>query len=452
MVGSISGKDIKFMYYNSEEGSWVDLEDAITGETVIKTNEIGEAEIAVFASQSGNVKIKAILVEDPSVSAETALTITSPNWAILMFMVADNDLQEFAISDYEEAANNNEDVSIISILDTTDYEDYFVVLDEYGNWRAISLTEYTEGDINTGDPVWLKVGLSLLYSIESNYKGLILWDHGSAWMGDSNYITTKDIGGQLEVIGVDETSGDGLAISEVRLAVEEIMDSLQVDKLDFLGMDACLMSSIEVAYELKDVSKYFLASAFTEPGDGWDYNFLKDISQSTGPEELGKTIIDKYFDFYSGTQQNLSLVLWDMSYMSNLASAISSLGDRLLYLLDEDLKNRILSYYYGITHYGDEGKSYYLLTDIGDFVYMLKTYESDLELVNRAQNVEDWLYNAVVYGKISGNVYLTSYGLSIYFPTTPDEWNNFINDINKLLFYTDGIVSGWGYFLYEFVQ
>jgi hypothetical protein len=83
---------------------------------------------------------------------------------------------------------------------------------------------------------------------------------------------------------------------------------------------------------------------------------------------------------------------------------------------------------------------------------MLKTYESDLELVNRAQNVEDWLYNAVVYGKISGNVYLTSYGLSIYFPTTPDEWNNFINDINKLLFYTDGIVSGWGYFLYEFVQ
>lgn len=278
----------------------------------------------------------------------------------------------------------------------------------------------------------------------------IRWKDTASWC--RNTLVNEGLLSSNSPKGVWEITENGLAISEVRLAVEEIMDSLQVDKLDFLGMDACLMSSIEVAYELKDVSKYFLASAFTEPGDGWDYNFLKDISQSTGPEELGKTIIDKYFDFYSGTQQNLSLVLWDMSYMSNLASAISSLGDRLLYLLDEDLKNRILSYYYGITHYGDEGKSYYLLTDIGDFVYMLKTYESDLELVNRAQNVEDWLYNAVVYGKISGNVYLTSYGLSIYFPTTPDEWNNFINDINKLLFYTDGIVSGWGYFLYEFVQ
>jgi len=138
--------------------------------------------------------------------------------------------------------------------------------------------------------------------------------------------------------------------------------------------------------------------------------------------------------------------------MSNLANAISSLGDSLLYLLDGDLKSRILSYYPVITHYGEEGKLYYLLADIGDFLYMLETYESDSELVDRALDVEYWLYTAFVYGRLERNVYSTTCGLSIYFPTTPDEWNDRVNDINTLFFYTGGIVSGWGDFLYEFVQ
>jgi len=448
---SVSGKDIKFMYYDPEKGCWMDLEDAITGESVIKTDEDGVAVIAVFAFQSATIKIKAFLVENPSVSDEAMLTVTAPNWAMLMFIAADNDLENAAVVDYQEAANTNENISVISIFDSKNFGDYFVVLDEYGYWRTISLTEYDGGDINTGDPVWLMTGLYMLYSIESSYKGLILWDHGSAWMGDSQYMTGKDIGDRLQVICIDETSRDGLAIAEVRSALEKVMDSLHVNKLDFLGMDACLMSSIEVAYELKGVSKYFLASAFPEPDKGWDYRFLSEISSNTDPEDLGITIVNGYFVHNAGTE-NLSLVLWDMSYISNLASAISDLGSRLLDLLDGDLKYRILSYYSVITHYGKEGKNSYLLTDIGDFVYLLKTYESDPELVEKSQNVEYWLDKAFVYGMISGEVYSTTYGLSLYFPTTPDQWNCFVEDINTLLFYTSGIVSGWGDFLYWFVQ
>jgi len=154
-------------------------------------------------------------------------------------------------------------------------------------------------------------------------------------------MTRRNIGNRLQVICNDD-SKDGLAIAEVRSALEEeVMNSLRVDKLDFLGMDACLISSIEVAYELKRVSKYFLTSAFVEPGEGWDYKFLSEISNNTDPEDLGITIVNGYFENNAGTE-NLSLVLWDMSYISNLASAISDLGSKLLNLLDYDLKNRIL--------------------------------------------------------------------------------------------------------------
>jgi len=85
-------------------------------------------------------------------------------------------------------------------------------------------------------------------------------------------------------------------------------------------------------------------------------------------------------------------------------------------------------------------------------VYLLKTYESDPELVEKSQNMEYWLDNVLVYGMISGEVFSTTCGLNLYFPTTPDQWNYFMEDINTLIFYTSDIVRGWGDFLYRFVQ
>ncbi len=452
---SISGKDIKFVYYDPSSGSWEDLQDAVTGKSIVKTDSNGRAIISIFPLQSTDrsFQIKAILVEDPSASGEITLKINPVSWMMLLFMVADNNLENFAIEDYQEAANTNENVSVISILDTKNLGDYFVVLDEYGKWVTVKLTATTSEDINTGDPKWLELGLYLLYEIESDYKGLILWDHGSAWLYDGSYsVLVKDGLKKFQGVGFDETSNDALTISEVRQALENVEQHFGNRELDLLGMDACLMSSIEVAYELKDTAYYFLSSAFEEPGYGWDYRFLRNISEDTDPISLGKDIIDDYYEYYSEGSHNLSLVLWDMSYMNNLASAISDLGNRLLSTLDGDLKNDLLSYYYAITHYGDSDSDYYVLVDIGDLMYMLKTYESDPQTVEDSQNVEYWLAYAKVYGGVSGEVYSTTAGLSIFFPINSSQWNSRVDDLNTLLFYTDGVVSGWGNFLYWFVQ
>ena len=42
--------------------------------------------------------------------------------------------------------------------------------------------------------------------------------------------------------------------------------------------DACLMGMIEVADVLSDYSDYMIASEEMEAGDGWDYSFLRQMT------------------------------------------------------------------------------------------------------------------------------------------------------------------------------
>ncbi len=435
----VSGAVLKFQYFDGS--TWQDIRDAITGDTYFTTDSNGEAQISVLPIKSGTLKIRAVLQNDPDVYGEAQMSVSKTNWGILLFMIADNNLEDFAWEDYQETLNTNPDVFVISILDTTNYGDYIRVMDENGEWVNAPISSPGGGDINTGDPVWLSAALSFLYGVESNYKGLILWDHGSAWMYDSQVMSDDEP--QPRIIGYDETSEDGLSIAEVREAIEDAFGS---EKLDFLGMDACLMSSLEVAYELRNNARYFMASAFTEPGTGWDYSFLSYISSTTDPIMLGKLVIDGYFS--STDEQPLSLAMWDMSEIYNVAQAVSSLGFRLVDLMDDYLANRILGYLdYDVVHYG-EG-DYYSLVDIWDFAKAISNGESDPQLIQRANQVLSSLNSALIYGKMSPN--LGSIGMSVFFPDSASDWNYFVDDLNTLLFYTDDAVSGWGYFLYNFL-
>jgi Clostripain family len=42
-------------------------------------------------------------------------------------------------------------------------------------------------------------------------------------------------------------------------------------KVDVVGMDACLMTMIEVAYEMRDYALVLVGSEKTEPGPGWPH-------------------------------------------------------------------------------------------------------------------------------------------------------------------------------------
>lgn len=170
-------------------------------------------------------------------------------------------------ADNNKNNNANNNTSTFLIFDGGVRQDCFLVMDELGEWITIGVFQQ---DLDSGDSSLLLECLKILFgSCEANNYSLILWDHGSAWVNDSAY--KKEI--TSRAIAFDDTSNHAISTADLRKALEDF--STQTGKrINLLGMDACLMESIEVLYELRDVVDYVVASSFSLPGNGYNYGFL----------------------------------------------------------------------------------------------------------------------------------------------------------------------------------
>ena len=121
----------------------------------------------------------------------------------------------------------------------------------------------------------------------SNYPAkeysLILWDHG---------------GGPLGSLLHDDLSGKSMPSV---LKVCEALDQTPAaqSKLFLLGFDACLEASVEIAKLISPYAKQMVASEESEPGQGWNYRFLKGLEKDASPVETGAKIVDTFFEQYS---------------------------------------------------------------------------------------------------------------------------------------------------------
>lgn len=105
---------------------------------------------------------------------------------------------------------------------------------------------------------------------------LLFWDHG---------------GGPVYGFGYDEYNEEGM------LTLDEIQNALKTSGVffDFIGMDCCIMSSLEVCCALYDYCDYMILSEDFESGLGWYYtDWMVALYQNTSIPtiDLGKKIID----------------------------------------------------------------------------------------------------------------------------------------------------------------
>ena len=248
-----------------------------------------------------------------------------------------------------------------------------------------------------------KMGLSstltrFLNYAYTNYKaesyGLVFWDHG---------------GGPIYGYGLDEFSKtDMLTISEIASGIKD--SSFANTKFEFIGFDACLMSSIEVANAIKGFANYMISSEESEPGFGWDYTFLNTITPSSKGDDIGKNIVDSFEKYYKQILFNgITISLIDLTKVDQVEKEMDNLFDKIDSNLSTDF------YYISRTRsnskeFGRTSKGSYDLVDLYDFANKLpKTYESERESLKNAIN------DLVIYTKsdMTG-----AYGVSTYFPYT----------------------------------
>lgn len=235
---------------------------------------------------------------------------------------------------------------------------------------------------------------------KTDYYDLILWDHG---------------GGPISGYGSDENSisGTPMKLTELKDAIADSSLVKANKKFDIIGFDACLMGSIEVGTALSDYANYLVASEESEPGNGWNYAFLKTIDGKTKAPKIGTAIVDSFMHHYDDYpyEVGLSLAVIDLKEMDTLGKK----SDALFNLVNEEVNRSTFSEYsriltrsnvYGYT--GRDSESFDLV-DLKDLASSLESkHPNEVKALNSA------IEKAVVYNDT--NIKSTN-GISVYFPT-----------------------------------
>lgn len=116
------------------------------------------------------------------------------------------------------------------------------------------------------------------------------------------------------------------ALSEIKTSV------LKGQKLNILGMDACLMAMAEVGYQSREYAEYMVASQEVELAYGWNYqSFVQSFAGGkVSPLQAAQLIVSSYQTLYKDKIQFYTQSALDLSQLgrvkSSLDAVIQSLG------------------------------------------------------------------------------------------------------------------------------
>lgn len=297
------------------------------------------------------------------------------DWTVLAYLAGDNDLEGAAIEDINEMERVGSRPSSVEVLVQVDRAaDYDR---SNGDWRSTRRYHITKGanprkiastlladlgETNTGDPRVLEDFIAFgARRLPARACALILWNHGSGFyvppellsragapsrrelqaratprLRRSFFHTTRErllrLDPRRRGIAYDDGSSDCLDNRELK-RVLRTAHRLLGRKVDLVGMDACLMTMLEVAYQIRDHALVLVGSEELEPGDGWPYDLiLQDLvaRPTMTPAELSTAIVHRYIESYKHTGQDVTQSAIDLSKLDDLVEAVDTLARILL--------------------------------------------------------------------------------------------------------------------------
>jgi len=299
-------------------------------------------------------------------------------WTFMVYLAGDNNLEAAARKDLTEmkSVGSTDQVNIVAQFDGVHDQG----TRRYHIRRQGSLDDDVVArlpEVNTGDPAALRDFVLWAHQhYAAERYALILWNHGTGWKDEDIYYGLRKRGirpdeltrGQMrsltsgnssrslfrssiETLAVetvqkgrailfDDTSADFLDNVEMKQVLEQAAEQIG-RKIDLLGCDACLMSMLEVAYQLRTSCSCFVASQEEEPGDGWPYDMvLRRLVENPdmSPRLLAATIVEEYNNFYRNQFPNLPVTqsAMDLEHLDPLAQGIDALADVLRAALEAD--------------------------------------------------------------------------------------------------------------------
>ena len=231
-------------------------------------------------------------------------------WLIMLFQDADDQVLEqdiFVDLNEAERVGSTDRVTIVAQLDRfngafqgdgdwTSTRRYLVTQDD--DLSAIHSEMVDDlGEVNMADGNTLvDFATWAMQTYPADRYVLVLSDHGMGWPGGWSDPAPGGVDpGRAPLISA--LKGDHLYLSEIDQALGQIRKQTGLDKFDIIGMDACLMSQLEVYAALQPHAHFAVASEETEPSLGWAYaGFLQKLADNPNmsSQQLAAEIVDSY--------------------------------------------------------------------------------------------------------------------------------------------------------------
>jgi len=137
--------------------------------------------------------------------------------------------------------------------------------------------------------------------------------------------------GQERAIAGDDGTLHSLDTIELRNVMRQIHADLG-RPIDVLGMDACLMSNLEVCYEIREHVGTVVGSEETEPNEGWPYTeILSALAANPRMDgrELGRTVVEEYVRSYRSSGMTVTQCAVDATRIEEFTREFETLAECL---------------------------------------------------------------------------------------------------------------------------
>ncbi len=311
-------------------------------------------------------------------------------WTVMVYMAGDNNLDAAGVADLLEMkkVGSSAKINVLAQFDRAGGKGTtkFYRLRQGTTLAADTLADL--GETNTGDPAVLQAFLAWgITTYPARRFMAVLWNHGAGW-DDSNlyggdyfggqappvvhkgyaldargrvairaprkvprmppvplaqaraavrharralFCTTVDTMVKTRAIAFDDQAKDYLDNGEIKAVMKGICQQLG-RKIDILGFDACLMSMLEVGYQIKDTATYCVGSQEEEPNNGWPYTgILTTLAKkpAMAPADLARTVVTQYLASYRAAD-GVTFAATDLGRIDAVAAAVNTLGAALV--------------------------------------------------------------------------------------------------------------------------
>lgn len=365
---------------------------------------------------------------------------------VLAYIAAENSLSygAFHEQDIDEMLQAAGDIPMNSRL--------LIYLDDTSNPRILSIEqqsgrrptsrvvyEYSE-EQNSGDVETLRTVMEWVYdNYPSSTYGLIFWSHGDAWL-PAKAIPQRSI--------CIDNERNNYSNSGSKMDIADVADVLAgFPCFEFIMFDACFMQAVEVAYELRNVARYVIASPAEIPNPGAPYERM--VKPFFSVPFDGAEVVEQYYRMYNDSvmpvydygsdRYGVSLSVIDCGHLDALANATAGMVTKYV-SRDEATDLKGVQRYYPLSSksrpefYDMNGYMQRLITDEADYV----RWKSVFDLAVPYARSTAWWYSNDAYTQ---HVDLDNYGgVSCYVPQDRSIYDGLNEKFRATSWYMD---AGW---------